>query len=111
MGRNLLGELRGPFDAAHPIGFDIVIECDIFKLERIFQAIQIEVIERQSALIIDAHHVERGRRDRFANAKSARKPLGEVRFPCTQIAFERDHRAGNNHLGKGSCYPLRPFNI
>ncbi len=104
---HFIGELGCPFDAGNPITFHNLVEGKVFQLISVFQAVKIEMVQRDAAAFVGNHQVEGGAGNRHGNAQCRRQPLGEVGLPSTQIAIEGYHRAGLNQPGKRRSYLLR----
>ena len=88
-----LFEFIAPFYKRHAIAFGNAVIVDIFELFGLFQTIQIEVIQRQAAIVVFAHQIERGACGNLGNAESRSEALREVGFARAQISHEQNHIA------------------
>ena len=110
--RHFVGELGRPFNAGNPITFNRFVESKVFQLVWIFQPIQVEMIQRNTAAVVGNHQVESWAGNWHGNSQCRRQALGEVGFPGTQVAIECNCRAGLNQPGKGCGHLLRfPYGI
>ena len=86
----------GPFDHANAFAEKIFVEPEALNRWSIYEPEQIEVINRQSATGIFVNNRECRARDRGVGSQSCDKPLNELRFACTEIAFQGEHVARFN---------------
>src|SRR3984893_14894991 len=94
--RNQIGKMIGPFDHANAFAEKIFVEPEALNRWSIYEPEQIEVINRQSATGIFVNNRECRARDRGVGSQSCDKPLNELRFACTEIAFQGEHVAQFN---------------
>ncbi len=105
-----LFEFIAPFYKRHAIAFGNAVIVDIFELFRLFQTIQIKVIQRQAAIVVFAHQIERGACGNFGNAESRSEALREVGFARAQISHEQNHIAWLHTLRNRASKLLGFFN-
>ena len=109
VGRSLF-EFIAPFHKRHTVAFGNAVIIDILKFFGLFQTIQIEVIQRQAAIVVFAHQIERRACGDFSNAEPCGEALCEVGFARTQIAHEQNHVAWLHAIGNRASKLLGLFN-
>lgn len=97
------GDAFGPFNQQDAVAFKIFFEAHCHELMRIFDTIEVGVIERHTADIFE--HIVEGRRENFfAHAESAADTAGYDGFARTEFTGETDDVARAEPL----CEFLRP---
>ena len=88
--RQLVREQIGPLDQARARRALICAfeKARVLQLRCVFQAIQIEMMERATLALIGQNDVERGAHHVFSHAHARRHPLSETGLPRTQAADE-----------------------
>ena len=81
--RRSLVELIAPLHQRHAIAFSDAVVIDVVQFVGVLQAIQIEVIQRQSSAAVFAHQVERRARRHVGKIEAACEALREVGFPAS----------------------------
>jgi len=90
----------GPFHHANAFAEKIFVEPEALNRWSIYQPEQIEVINRQSATGIFVNNRECRARDRGIGSQSCDESLNELRFACSEIAFQGEHVPRLNVVGE-----------
>src|SRR5688500_2029355 len=93
------GDSVGPFDQAYPLALQILMRSQVGKGRLRRQAVGIEVVDGQSAVVFLNQH-ERGACDESAvgDAQPFRNGADAVRLACAELADEGDHGTGKERL-------------
>src|SRR5262245_5065969 len=91
----------GPFDKREPAGFEIFVRAEFEKFIIVFEAVRIEVVNRQAAARVFVYEDERraGNAAR-RNAERGGDRLHEPRLARAERADERDRSARRQHFGQ-----------
>ncbi len=104
--RQRVAHAFGPFHERHAGRLAVIDQPAPERVGGIGQAIQVDVEQRQPALVL-GHEDERGRHDGIGHAEARAESLREVRLAGPELAPQADEIAGGGHAGQGRAQACR----
>ena len=104
---DLIRKLLSPLDGAHAVRAKHVKQAGVLQLVGVVKTVEVKVVERQAATLVDHLDGEGGARHVIRDAKAGGHALGELRLSGSQVTRQHQHISLGKALAQSAAHGHR----